>query len=281
MVLATFGPLYNSKTALSFFFSSQFLYVINMSKQTRTNPPPICSVCGGNITGKYIQDFWGNNYHSGHLSTNPPCEYCGRLISKPSTGGGTTYKDGRRICALCKSEAVEDEKRGLEILYQANSLLHKAGIALKPFHPSFNLLDRNTLKRRSGRGEEQGFTHTKRKTDSRGKILELKIRVFILHGLPYHAFLSTAAHELMHAWLQLNGRGDAKKWLIEGSCNMAAYLVLRLKGGLKSEYQIFQMREQRDKVYGKGFNKVLAFVNRRGVKTWLNVLHTRTRLPLL
>ena len=252
-----------------------------MAAAPDTADAPVCAVCGKAIEGKYLKDFWGNSSHVGHLRSNPSCDYCGRIISQRSTGGGSTYEDGRQICALCKEEAVEDKDTGLQILYEARDLLEKSGIVLKPFNPAFSILDRKTLKRYTKSGEEQGFTHARKKSDGAGRILELKIRVFVLHGLPYFAFLTTAAHELMHAWIHLNGRNDAKKWLKEGSCNMAAYLVLRQKRDLKAEYQIRQMREQKDKVYGKGFRKVHRYVKSRGVKQWLEVLRKRKSLPLL
>jgi hypothetical protein len=241
---------------------------------------PVCAICGKEIEGKYLRDFWGNDYHYGHRNSHPACDYCGRLMSRRSSDGAFSFDDGRKICGLCKADAVEEKETGLRILYEARDLLEKAGIVLRPFNPSFSLLDRNTLKKYSKSGEEQGFTHAAKKSDGAGNILELKIRVFVLHGLPYEAFLATAAHELMHAWIHLNGRNDAKKWLKEGSCNMAAFLALRQKRSLKAEYQIRQMQEQRDRVYGKGFRKVRRFVQRRGTKSWLRVLRTKRSLPL-
>lgn len=252
-----------------------------MSTGHKTAAAPVCTVCGKRIEGKYLKDFWGNAYHVGHLRSNPSCDYCGRIISQRSTGGGSTYEDGRHICSICKAEAVEEKERGLEILYEARDLLEKSGIVLKPFNPAFSVLDRKTLKKYTKSGEEQGFTHARKKSDGAGNILELKIRVFVLHGLPYFAFLATAAHELMHAWIHLNGRNDAKKWLKEGSCNMAAYLVLREERSREAEYRIRQLRADRDKIYGRGFRKVLRFYQKRGKKAWLQAARYRRSLPLL
>ncbi|MFO7850589.1 MAG: protein DA1 [Spirochaetia bacterium] len=241
---------------------------------------PVCAICRRPIEGKFIRDFWGNNYHADHTKTHPSCRYCGRLISKRSTGGGSRNKDGRAVCAICGNKAVVSRDTGLKILREAHELLEKHGILLRPFHPKFELLDRSILRKYSASGDELGFTQAARRTDSNGRILELKIQVFILSGLPYEAFLATAAHELMHAWIHLNGRQDADRRFKEGSCNMAAYLALRSKRTLEAEYQIEQMRRQKDRIYGRGFRKVLRFTHRRSTASWLKVVRTRKRLPL-
>lgn len=159
---------------------------------------------------------------------------------------------------LCRDRAIESKEAGLAVLNEAHDLLEGHGVLLRPFRPKFSLLDRQTLRKYSKSGNELGFTQAGRRTDTRtGRIIELKIQVFILEGLPYETFLATAAHELMHAWIHLNGRQDASRWFKEGSCNMAAYLVLRAKRSYAAEYQIEQMRRQTDRVYGKGFRKVL------------------------
>ncbi|MCF7949988.1 MAG: protein DA1 [Spirochaetia bacterium] len=255
-------------------------YIRSMSTASSLQNP-VCAVCGKTIQGRYIRDYWGNNYHSTHEQTHPACHYCGRLISKHSTGGGSRYSDGRMICALCRDRAIENKESGLAVLNEAHDLLEKHGILLRPFRPKFSLLDRQTLGKYSKSGNELGFTHATRRTDSSGRILDLKIQVFILHGLPYEAFLATAAHELMHAWIHLNGRQDAARWFKEGSCNMAAYLALRSKRTLEADYQIEQMRRQTDRVYGRGFRKVLRFAQRRGTGAWLKSVRTAKRLPLL
>ena len=186
------------------------------------------------------------------------------------------------ICKLCRDRAIESKGAGLAVLNEAHDLMEGHGILLRPFRPKFSLLDRQTLRKYSKSGNELGFTQAGRRTDRRtGRIIELKIQVFILEGLPYEAFLATAAHELMHAWIHLNGRPDAARWFKEGSCNMAAYLVLRAKRSYEAEYQIEQMRRQTDRVYGKGFRKVLKFVQRRGAAAWLQAVRTQKRLPLL
>jgi hypothetical protein len=242
---------------------------------------PVCALCGYPIEGRYLADYWGNAYHEGHTRTNPACRYCGRLIANRTTGGGTTYEDGRIICALCRKRAIDTRRRGLEVLYEARSRLEKHGIVIRPFDPAFKLLYSDTLKKYSSGGDEQGLTHVTKRTGPDGSIKELSIRVFVLSGLPYEDFLAAAAHELMHVWLRLNGRDDAKRWFVEGSCNMAAFLVLREERSREAEYRIRQMRGDRDKVYGRGFRKVLRFYQKRGKKEWLRAARYRSSLPLL
>jgi hypothetical protein len=175
---------------------------------------------------------------------------------------------------------VDSRRRGIEVLYEARRRLERHGIVIRPFDPAFKLLYRDTLKKYSSGGDEQGLTHVKKRTAADGTVKELSIRVFVLSGLPYEDFLAAAAHELMHVWLRLHGRDDAKRWFVEGSCNMAAYLVLREERSREAEYRIRQMRADRDKIYGRGFRKVLRFYQRRGRKAWLEAARTRRSLPL-
>ena len=255
-----------------------------MSRRTaddNTEPLPVCALCGYQIEGRYLQDYWGNAYHEGHLRTNPACEYCGRLISPRSTGGGSTYEDGRVICTLCRKRAVDSRRRALEVLYEARDRLEKYGIVIRPFDPAFKMLRRDTLKRHSSGGDEQGLTHVRKRTAADGTILELSISVFVLSGLPYEDFLAASAHELMHVWLRLNGRDDARRWFVEGNCNLAAYLALREERTREAEYRIRQLKEDRNRVYGRGFRKVLRYYSRRGKKAWLQAARTRTSLPLI
>jgi len=242
---------------------------------------PTCAICGYRIEGRYIVDYWGNAYHEGHTRTNPTCQYCGRLIATRTTGGGTTYEDGRIICSLCRKRAIDTRRRGIEVLYEARRRLENYGLKIRPFDPAFKLLYSDTLKKYSSGGDEQGLTHVKKRSASDGTVKELSIRVFVLSGLPYEDFLAACAHELMHVWLRLNGRDDAKRWFVEGSCNMAAYLVLREERSREAEYRIRQMRADRDKIYGRGFRKVLRFYRRRGRKAWLEAVRKRRSLPLL
>ena len=229
-----------------------------------------CSYCGKVISGRYFIDNWGNNYCAEHKNTLPRCDYCGRLISEKLTGGGKAYSDGRKICGICIKTAVSKVDSGRKILQEIHDQLEGFGIVIRPFRPEFTLIDRSRLRQldRTGR-EKQGYAVFNRKTVN-GKITDFSLQVFILNGLPEVNFRSTCAHELMHIWFYSRGITDASAMMVEGSCNMASYLVLN---GIKSPEAALLIRnlsEDKSRIYGKGFQKARSMVERKGIRGWLD-----------
>lgn len=238
-----------------------------------------CSYCGKLITGKYFTDYRGMSFCAEHLRTVPQCDYCGRLIGRHSSRGGTTYADGRRICGICLTTAVTDNDRGFSLLNEVRNKLMLDGIEIKPFQPQFALINRSKLKEldHSG-GEKQGFAVFKRETTREGTILNFKMQIFILNGLPENSFISTAAHELMHIWFYSHNITDITPMLAEGSCNMASYLVLRRQKTPDAEFLIKNMFNSKDKIYGTGFRRVQKLADRRGISGWLEYARTHRRI---
>ena len=260
-------------------------------------PQISCGHCGKPITGKYVKDYWGNAYHAGHLREALRCFYCGRLISKGLTGGGKTYPDGRVICTLCLKSAVDNTAAAVPILKDIRSRLERYGIIVKGTFAETHLLNRGGLAkisgRRAARSEEAGFTKLEKKTVN-GRLASFSMQIFILKGLPETHYIATAAHELMHVWQHLYAVPENDPALREGSCNYAAYLILReLAGGSgragnaeavrkfgtadEAGYIIESFFSTRDRVYGKGFLKVYQLVKDRGIKGWLEYLRNNKR----
>ena len=150
-------------------------------------------------------------------------------------------------------------------------MLECYGIIIGEYTPGIYLIDRYKLAGKAGSAEQTGFTHMNVKTVN-GKIKLFKLDIYIHMGLPELTFVMTAAHELMHVWLKLNAPLAGNKAIIEGSCNYAAYLILKETNTKISNYLINGMMELKDKFYGKGFRKVMQYVHSRGVKGWLSAL---------
>ncbi len=248
-----------------------------------------CIHCGKPITGKYVKDYWGNVYHAGHLRQALRCFYCGRLISKGLTGGGKTYRDGRIICGLCMKSAIDDPAATGPILEDVRSRLKRYGITVKGNFAETHLLDRGGLAkvsgRRAARSEEAGFTKLEKKTVN-GRLASFSMQIFILKGLPETHFIATAAHELMHVWQHLFAVPNNDPALREGSCNYAAYLILRELSGEtarkpgrsdEANYIIETFFNIKDRIYGKGFLKVYQLVKNRGITGWLDYLRNKKR----
>ena len=238
---------------------------------------PNCAYCEKPISGRYFRDYWGNNYCADHLNTVPRCDYCGRLIAEKLTGGGRAYPDGRRICGICLKSAVRDRDKGKRILREVHDELEGFGIIIRPFKPDFALIDRSRLKQLDSTGrEKQGFAVFNRKTVN-GEIREFSLQVYILNGLPETSFRSTCAHELMHIWFYSRGITDASPVMIEGSCNMASYLMLSRMKTPEASYLMQSFSEDKSRIYGKGFQKARNLVDRKGLSGWLEHISKRRK----
>ncbi len=250
---------------------------------------PKCSLCGKTVEGKLLKDYWGNIYHPQHSGRETQCDYCGRFISQRLTGGGITHADGRRICGLCLKTAVGDEGRGKNLLQEVARRLGRHGLTGALNKCRFYLVDRNKLSRISKQPknsvEETGFTHYQ-STMVNNRLSSVKIDIYILTDLPEMHFISTAAHEIMHVWQYLNAPLENDKALCEGSCNYAAYLVLKEHRDERKRnhsdralYLIDSLFKSRNRYYGQGFRRIHRYVEKRGIQRWLSHLKRSTRMP--
>ena len=245
-----------------------------------------CDICGKIIRGKYRRDYWGNRYHMDHARNHSQCFYCSRLISERITGGGARYPDGRKICAMCLESAVSAPEAAKLLVGRVREELDGHGITIPGKLAKVTLADRRGLVRAGGKAkqgsEEQGNARLEKQSVN-GRLTSFSIEVTILSGLPEIHFIATAAHELMHVWQYLYAVPENALPLREGACNYAAYLLLsgRAASGRDrdmAEYIIKTMFENRDKIYGKGFQKVYAFAKRKGTKGLLEHLKKSKRL---
>ncbi len=238
---------------------------------------PVCIHNNHTITGRYYRDYWGNSVCAAHYRQTPACPYCGRFISKESTGGGKTLSDGQAICALCDKAAVKDVAEGKTILMETYTGLEKMGIVIKPFKPGFALIDRLDLKRLDRTGREKQGTARFRRSLFNGKIRQFDLQIFLLNGLPRVSFISTCAHELMHIWFYSRGITDASPALVEGSCNLAAWLILRTRKEPEAAYLMQGFFKDRHKDYGRGFRKMHKLASSRGIPYWLEYIGSRKK----
>jgi len=240
-----------------------------------------CNVCGGIIEGEYLLDHWGNKYHKHHDQEIP---FCGRLFSDPLAGGGSVLDPAHKICNSCAKTAVSDQRVGEGYVEQALSLLAEVGIPIKAKDFNFELITRDELVKLSGKDvpDQFGLTHYK-KIEYWGFLVSKKLRVCVVTGLPRMHFLSTAAHELMHAWLFLNARYDADEGdsqMIEGSCNAAAMLVLNRLNDEMADYVVEQMEAETDPIYGGGFRRAKHLIENRGAEYWLEHIRLDPEFPI-
>lgn len=240
-----------------------------------------CALCSGIIQGEYILDYWGNGYHKRHKGVTNTCEYCARFISDELTGGGVRYSDGRHICGICRKDAITDVALAKEIMLEVAEHLEQSGIRIDTNRITLHLTGLKNMQELLGRGSHSlmGFTDYFEKRLAFGFKTSRKIDIYILYGIPKIDLVSTLAHEMMHVWQFVRGRLKNDKAFSEGSCNYAAYLVLRHYDASERGYIIHNMLQDEDPLYGEGFRRVKRYVSAEGTKTWLDRLQKKHELP--
>ena len=239
-----------------------------------------CGICGRPLTGKYLEDYWGNRYHSHHEEELERCGYCSRLMSEAVTGGGYKYEDGRKICGICNESAVmqveEAAVRGREV----QRLLAANGISVDVSQIPIHLVDRKRLSILSGTDSphEMGFCHSVTTTRNE-RIIAQTNDIYILYGLPERTFEGILAHEMLHAWMNLNVRREVSAKIAEGLANYCSYLIFSRYDDKIAEYLLSNLQDSDDPVYGDGYRAVKRSVERYGLGRVLESVKRDGRAP--
>ena len=217
-----------------------------------------CVVCGLPLEGSYLEDGWGNAFHSRH-GREVLCPFCGRVMSGATSGGSyISTANGMRICAFCVRRAVSHREEVGEILERARRRLGEI-FPVPAGSFEFDLLDREELMRQlpPGRafGNELGVTRGD--LTRSGRSVTRRIRVLLLSGIPDWLLAGVAAHEIAHVWQQLRGLDRLPLDQAEGTAEYASYLLLKEDGTQEGRVKIEAMERSRDPAYGAGFRRAL------------------------
>lgn len=205
-------------------------------------------------------DYWGNNYHIEHQKLVPECPFCGRL---------TTY------CKSCNSDIIDNQSQIKPLINMVSNLLAQYGFDIRNYKTEIYLLEPKG--KRTTTRKEPGYIKVDMKKVN-GLVKEISFRVFIQKGLPKTYFLSTLAHEMMHQWIVLYGQEKIQPVLNEGASNYCSYLLLKQIKTPLSYYIIETMMKDNHPHYGKGFRKVLRFVEKREHKQFIEYLKKHKRI---
>ena len=163
-----------------------------------------------------------------------------------------------------------------ELMDEVAEDLARFGIKVHTHEIELHLMSKEGLRQYSGRGHgTTGFTDYLLRKNLFGRTVEKRIRVNLLYGMPRTEMVGTLAHELTHVWQFTNGVLEQNANFAEGSCNYAAYLVLRKMDGPESEFVIETMLKDSDPVYGDGFRQVKTYAEANGLAAWLKLLKQR------
>jgi hypothetical protein len=240
-----------------------------------------CTLCGERIEGDCITDYWGGTYHPSHRTDSPTCDFCGRFLRTPLEGAAVKYDDGRFLCGSCRASAVTTLERVGELAVEVSKRLRRFGIEVDADAITFKLIGAEEMRRLDPHSPHKltGFTAYREVVGVPGRTDYEHIEVYVLYGMPRLQMTATIARELMRVWQLVHGRFKVNVKLAEGSCNYAAYLVLKENPGGKSEYLIHTMTVDDEKHYGRAFLRVKKYAQENGIASWLALLENNDPLP--
>lgn len=244
---------------------------------------PRCSVCATAMRGQYIVGQWGEEYCAHHEHQLPHCFSCSRPVCDRLTGGGIRYSDGRHICNLCRSHSVTTISDAERLLESVRRCLAGYGMDLGRAKLPLRLPMWDELKGSSSKvhsDEPTGMARI-RSTTRDGVIVDRDIEeVLVLYGVTEEQFQAIAAHELMHAWLFLNGYDHLPPVVEEGLCELASYLWLRDRNSPEAAYHLRLLQHKDDPVYGAGFHAARDALEGHLVTDVLAYVRTHRYLPV-
>ncbi|KAG2319708.1 hypothetical protein Bca52824_012921 [Brassica carinata] len=304
---------------------------------------PKCDVCSHfiptNLAGliEYrAHPFWVQKYCPSHEhDATPRCCSCERM--EPRNMVYVELNDGRKLCLECLDSAVMDTFQCQPLYLQIQEFYEGLNMKVEQEVPLL-LVERQALNE-AREGEKNGHYHmpetrglclseeqtvrTVRKRSKHGtgnwagnmitEPFKLTRRcevtaILILFGLPRLLTGSILAHEMMHAWMRLNGFRTLSQDVEEGICQVMAHKWLEaeldagsrnsnaassssssrgVKKGPRSQYERklgeffkHQIESDASPVYGDGFRAGKLAVNKYGLRRTLEHIQMTGRFPV-
>jgi len=239
-----------------------------------------CVVCGRIVTGDFYVDSRGNTVCQEHKDQALRCCACQQFLSPVENGTWTKYTDGRVICNQCRSTAVDNIDVAKKMVQTIKSELIAAGIVVdQDFKLSFVSLPELADKFSNFLVDHLGVTLYEKSEMLGGLFTSRKFGIKILYGLPRAELHGVLAHEMMHVWLFTHAPQPQAPQLCEGSCQYAAYLVLKNDKSEDGRYFLDYLEKQDDEIYGDGFRNVRDYVDNIGLSAWLQYLRENKDVP--
>ncbi|KAI5060278.1 hypothetical protein GOP47_0024698 [Adiantum capillus-veneris] len=300
---------------------------------------PRCDVCKEfiptNTTGliEYrAHPFWGQKYCPSHeIDSTPRCCSCERVESKDAQY--ISLDDGRKLCLECLDSAVMDTGDCQPLYHEIRDFYEGMNMKIEQQIPML-LVQRQALNE-AMEGEKEGHHHMpetrglclseeqtvniifrKPRIGAGNSIIDMRTEsqkltrhcevtaILVLYGLPRLLTGSILAHELMHAWLRLNGFRNLQPDVEEGICQVLAHMWLEsevmagssssssssssaAKKGPKSEVEkklggffLHQIAMDSSPIYGEGFRAGHASMVQFGLRSTLEHIKMTGSFPL-
>jgi hypothetical protein len=241
-----------------------------------------CVVCEKFIEGAYIKDFWGNAYCAHHRDdSNFICYACNRPINRSLARGYVRYPDGRVMCDVCRTTAVDDDQRAAQILAEVQKRMREYNLDTDTVTIPLEMTSVTTMNQQGitvSAARLQGLTQTHTLTHN-GNVQRQVKAVTVLRGLPQEQFAGVLTHELGHVWLFMQGVDNLPQDLEEGLCNLFAYLLHQENTTPEARYCIHLLENNLDPIYGDGFRRAKGLYESKGLPELLNVVRATGGWP--
>nr|XP_043637395.1 protein DA1-related 1-like [Erigeron canadensis] len=293
----------------------------------KENHHPRCDVCqnfirinaAGFIEYK-IHPFWDQKYCMFHdRDGTPRCCSCERIEKK-----GTPFvalNDSRKLCLECLDSAIMDTNECQPLYLNIQQYYESLNMKIEQKIPLL-LVERQALNE-ARNGEQNGHYHM---PETRGlclseeqtistvsrqprlgfgnRVPSMRIEpyklirhcevtaILVLYGLPRLLTGSILAHEMMHAWLRLNGYRTLRQDVEEGICQVLGHMWLTSRIACISrqeknppfekklaEFFKHQIESDTSQVYGNGFRAGNRAVNKYGLQKTLHHIQSTGNFP--
>lgn len=216
----------------------------------------------------------------------PNCRYCSAFLSPYSPWGRPVpYADGRVVCGACDRSAVKTQAAAQARLDRVRGTIEGWGMKFGWGRIPVRLVGQSELTRivakdHPGLRPDGVCQPTLLYAPGSSTYAVKDLKISMLTGVPPVYFEKTAAHELMHAWMALNGcpREQAPAFR-EGACNLIAFYYLQTMNSPKATELRKLMMKEPDPTYGDGLRRHVRYAQAYRVRGMLALLKAETDFP--
>ncbi|KAH9695942.1 protein da1-related 1 [Citrus sinensis] len=275
-----------------------------------------CDVCNKALSPgmNYCNpEFWNQRFCYNHFSDGTPV-CCGCVRLKRSDLEYFDLGDGRTICGDCYSTSIKCTQQIEPLLNNVLQFFKEKGMEIQEQVPVF-LVTRMEMSRHTSQGTSLGHVHpnatifglthvTSSSLRGRQVILEekdyevtgCKATIMVLYGLPMCMTGGVLAHEMMHAWLGIQGIRRLEPKIAEGICQVMGHEWLdwfeskdpqgsyssieeaQYARNLKKAYKHL-VEVDSSRAYGDGFRDAKHSVAKYGLRNVINHIRRYRTLP--
>ncbi|KAK1359252.1 LIM zinc-binding domain-containing protein [Heracleum sosnowskyi] len=271
----------------------------------------VCDVCDESILSNRLTcPYWGQTVCYKHLSDGTPiCCSCKRFKL-----GNTRYinlSDGRKLCSECRCTSIMDTETCIPLFREVYRFFEGLNMKIIEDIPIF-LVDKDEInkiyysfggKDQLGYGYPLGMAtyraglvvqsvarsfqrgediHVVKEVQYIQRIYEVT-SLLVVYGFPRLAIGATLAHEMMHAWMRIEGYNGLRLEVEEGICEVMAHRWLDWHAFVGDDFlhatpeqaqflrnlkEVLQNKIERNycKIYGGGFREAKWAIERYGLK---------------